>query len=69
MGTKIDNADMAIEVPVSTVATNGFAIPPVVTVDVALVAAEEVWMAVAVPPPAIIANAIKAAKIINTIRF
>ena len=57
IGTNIESTDIAIEVPVSTVATNGFAIPPVVTVDVALVAAEDVWIAVAVPPPAIIANA------------
>lgn len=56
IGAKIDAADIATAVPVSTVDTNGFAIPPVVAVDVNLPAADAPFMAVAVPPPAIIAK-------------
>ena len=46
-----------MEVPVSTVETIGFAIPPVVTVEVNRVALDVPEIAAAVPPPAIIANA------------
>ena len=45
-----------IAVPVSNVETTGLPNPPVVPVDVSLVAAEDPAMAVAVPPPAMIAK-------------
>ncbi len=45
-----------IDVPDSTVATMGLAIPPVVAVEANRVVLVEALMAVAVPPPAIIAN-------------
>lgn len=57
IGKNIDKILITTDVPVSTVASTGFAIPPVVAVDVSLVAADDVCMAAAVPPPAIIANA------------
>ncbi len=55
-GIKIDSADITADVPVSTVATSGLAIPPVVAVEVSRVAEVAPLMAVAVPPPAMIAN-------------
>ena len=55
-GTKIDAVDTATAVPVSTVETTGFAKPPVVAEDVNLPAAFAPFIAVAVPPPAIIAK-------------
>ncbi len=55
-GTKIDAVETATAVPVSTVATTGLAIPPVVAVDVNLPAAFAPFIAVAVPPPAMIAK-------------
>src|SRR6056297_4355769 len=55
-GTKIDAVLTATAAPVSTVETIGFANPPVVPVDVNLPAAFAPLMAVAVPPPAIMAN-------------
>lgn len=48
---------ITIEVPVSTIETTGFPIPAVVTVDASLVALEVPEIAIAVPPPAIIAKA------------
>jgi len=55
-GTKIDAVLTTTAAPVSTVETIGFANPPVVPVDVNLPAAFAPLMAVAVPPPAIMAN-------------
>lgn len=55
-GKKIEKADITTAVPVSTVETIGLATPPVVAVDVNLVDPEALDIAVAVPPPAIIAN-------------
>lgn len=57
IGRKIEKTDITIEVPVSTVETIGLANPPVVAVDVSLVEAVVPFIADAVPPPAIIANA------------
>ncbi len=56
-GIKIANKDIPIDVPVSTVDTNGLANPAVVPVEASRVVEVEVLMAVAVPPPAIIAKA------------
>ncbi len=56
IGAKMDAVVTAMAVPVSTVDTIGFAKPPVVAVDVNLLAAPAPLMAVAVPPPAIMAN-------------
>ncbi len=56
-GMKIDRADIIIDVPVSTVDTTGLANPPVVAVDVNLVAPDAPFIATAVPPPAIMAMA------------
>lgn len=56
IGAKIEAAVTATAVPVSTVETMGLATPPVVAVEVNLVAAPAPFIAVAVPPPAIIAN-------------
>ena len=55
-GTKIDAVETATAVPVSTVDTTGFAKPPVVAVDVRRPAALAPFMALAVPPPAIMAS-------------
>lgn len=55
-GAKIDAAVTATAVPVSTVETIGLAIPPVVAVETILLAAPAPFMAVAVPPPAIMAK-------------
>lgn len=57
IGNKIEINDITIAVPVSIKETTGLPIPPVVTVDVNLVALELPDINVAVPPPAIIANA------------
>jgi hypothetical protein len=57
IGIKIANKDIPIDVPVSTVDTNGLANPAVVPVEASRVVEVEVLMAVAVPPPAIIAKA------------
>ena len=56
-GKTIETADITTAVPVSTVETTGFAIPPVVAVDANLVAPDVLATAAAVPPPAIIASA------------
>lgn len=56
-GKNMEITDITTEVPVSTVATTGFAIPPDVVVDTNRVALEVPEIAAAVPPPAIIANA------------
>ena len=53
----IDNKDITVEVPVSTVATTGFAIPPVEAVEVIRIAEAFPLITAAVPPPAIIAKA------------
>ena len=55
-GKNIDNADITVAVPVSIAATAGLATPPVVAVEVSRVADVAPFIAVAVPPPAIIAN-------------
>ena len=55
-GTKIDAVLTATAAPVSTVDTNGLASPPVVAVEVNLPAALAPFMAVAVPPPAMMAK-------------
>lgn len=56
-GKKTDKTDITKEVPVSKVATTGFANPAVVAVEVNLAALVVPDMAVAVPPPAIMAKA------------
>ena len=50
------NTDITIEVPDSTVETIGLATPPVVAVEASLAELVEDLIAVAVPPPAIIAK-------------
>ena len=55
-GTNIDAVLTATAAPVSTVDTNGLARPPVVPVDANLPVALAPLMAVAVPPPAIMAK-------------
>ncbi len=55
-GTKMDAVETATAVPVSIAETNGLASPPVVAEEVNLPAALAPFMAVAVPPPAIIAK-------------
>ena len=55
-GRTIETIDNITEVPVSTVDIIGFPIPPVLTVDVSLVALDVPAMAAAVPPPAIMAK-------------
>ena len=57
IGAKMDKADITMEVPVSTVETIGLAKPAVVAVEANLVVLVDAFTAVAVPPPAIIANA------------
>ena len=54
---KIAKTDITIDVPVSTVEITGFAIPAVDAVDANRVVLVEPFIAAAVPPPAIIANA------------
>jgi len=56
MGAKIEAVVTTKAVPVSTVETMGFPKPPVVAVDANRLAALAPFMAVAVPPPAIMAN-------------
>ena len=56
IGKKMDTIVITIEAPVSIMDTTGFATPPVVAVEANLVVAEDPAIAVAVPPPAIIAN-------------
>ncbi len=55
-GAKIEAVETATAVPVSKVDTIGLATPPVVVVDAILPAALAPFIAVAVPPPAIIAK-------------
>lgn len=52
----MDAIAITIEVPVSTVVKTGFASPPVVVLEVSLAAEVFPLIAVAVPPPAIIAR-------------
>ena len=56
IGANIDAIETTIAVPDSKVETNGFAKPPVVVVETTLPAAEAPFIAVAVPPPAIMAR-------------
>lgn len=53
---KTEITDITNDVPVSSMATTGLAIPPVVTVDANRVVLEVPATAAAVPPPAIMAN-------------
>lgn len=53
----METTAITTEVPVSTVVKTGFAIPPVVVLEVSLTAEVFPFMAAAVPPPAIIAKA------------
>ena len=55
IGANIDAVVTTIAVPVSTVETIGFAKPPVEAVEANLLVADAPLIAVAVPPPAIIA--------------
>lgn len=55
-GTKMEAVLTATAAPVSIVETSGLASPPVVAVEVNLPAALAPFMAVAVPPPAMIAK-------------
>ncbi len=55
-GTKMDAVETVTAAPVSMVDTKGFANPPVVAEEVNLPAAFAPLMAVAVPPPAIMAK-------------
>jgi len=57
IGKKIENTDIAIDEPVSIVEIIGLAIPPVVAVEASLDVLVDPFIAVAVPPPAIIASA------------
>lgn len=56
IGAKIDAKLTTVAVPVSTVAKTGFANPPVVALEASLPVAPAPLIAVAVPPPAMIAN-------------
>ncbi len=56
IGANIDATETTTAVPVSTVATTGFANPPVVAVEANLLVAPAPLIAVAVPPPAIMAK-------------
>ena len=56
IGAKIEATVTTAAVPVSTVATTGLAKPPVVAVDANLPVAPAPLIAVAVPPPAMIAK-------------
>ena len=55
-GTRIEAVETATAVPVSIVDITGLAIPPVVVLEVTLPTAFAPFMAVAVPPPAIMAK-------------
>jgi hypothetical protein len=57
IGKKMDNADNPIEVPVSKDEISGLATPAVIPVDVKREVVVEAFMAVAVPPPAMMASA------------
>ncbi len=57
IGKKTETTDIIIAVPVSIVETIGFPIPAVETVEPNRVALAELFIAAAVPPPAIIAKA------------
>lgn len=57
IGKNIEKMDIAMDEPVSIVDITGFAIPPVVAVEAKRDVLVEPLIAVAVPPPAIIANA------------
>ena len=57
IGSTIEMNDITIAIPVSIKETTGLPIPPVVAVDVNLVAPDAPEIAAAVPPPAIIAKA------------
>ena len=57
IGKNIETTDIVTAVPVSTVDTIGLAKPPVEAVDAKRVTPDEPEMALAVPAPAIIANA------------
>lgn len=56
IGAKIEATVTTTAVPVSTVETRGLAKPPVVAVEATLPAALAPFIAVAVPPPAMIAS-------------
>ncbi len=56
IGAKMEAVVTTKAVPVSTVETMGFANPPVVAVDAKRLVALAPFIAVAVPPPAIIAS-------------
>lgn len=56
IGANIDAVVTTMAVPDSKVDTKGFARPPVVEVDTTLPAADAPFIAVAVPPPAIMAR-------------
>lgn len=57
IGKNIDTTDITKAVPVSKVDTRGLPIPAVVVVEANLVTPDELLIAAAVPPPAIIAKA------------
>jgi hypothetical protein len=57
IGKTMASKDIIIDVPVSTVETTGLAMPAVDAVEANLAVLVEVLIAVAVPPPAIIAKA------------
>lgn len=57
IGKKMEKADITTEEPVSTVEIIGFATPAVVAVEVKRAEAVVPFIALAVPPPAIIAKA------------
>ena len=56
IGAKIEAVVTTTAVPVSTVDTKGLATPPVVAVEASRVEAPAPFIAVAVPPPAIMAK-------------
>lgn len=56
MGAKIETIETTVAVPVSTVEITGFPKPPVVAVEANLLVADAPLIAVAVPPPAIMAK-------------
>lgn len=56
IGANIEATVTTVAVPVSMVASTGFANPPVLAVDANLLVAPAPLMAVAVPPPAMIAK-------------
>lgn len=56
IGAKIEAVETTTDVAVSVVETTGLPIPAVAALDVSLVADEALFIAPAVPPPAIIAS-------------